>query len=68
MKKVLSMIRDLIKSAQAEIHYLRRDFRNHFPLLFKLVPDESAEETVWDVQDPYAESIFKQIRSANEAK
>lgn len=68
MKKVPSLISHLVKSALEELRILRRDFRKYFPLFHKLIPDESAEELDWNVEDPYAESMFKQIRSAETTK
>jgi protein-tyrosine-phosphatase len=52
MKKMLSMISHLAEALRER--FTRRDSPN--------------EELEWDVEDPYEESMFQQIRSANAAK
>jgi len=68
MKKVLSLLRHVAGIVLEELRHLRSAVRAHFPLFTKLIPDESAGEMEWDVEDPYEESMFMQIRAANAAK
>jgi hypothetical protein len=56
MKKALSMLSRLSEG-------VRKMFRGRFAQ-----PQDPAQEMDWDVEDPYEESIFKQIRAASETK